>query len=47
VNTHCATKEAAITGLQLVVDLVMDDGGFWLSGLRCAPIRFSLVQPGR
>jgi hypothetical protein len=47
VNTHCATKEAAVTGLQCVVDGVMHDDRLWLSGLCCMPFRFSLIQLGR
>ena len=45
-NAHCATEEAAVTGLQLVVDGVMHNDWLWLSGLCCMPLRFSLIQLG-
>jgi hypothetical protein len=45
VNTHCATKEAAVTGLQFRVNRVLDDdrrlNRRWL---RCVPLRFSLIK---
>jgi len=48
VNTHCATKEAALTGLQFRVNRVLDDDRRldrrWL---RCVPLCFSLIKFGR
>jgi len=48
VNTHCATEEAAFTGLQFRVNRVLDDDRRrdcrWL---RCMPLRFSLIKFGR
>jgi hypothetical protein len=46
VNAHCATEEAAVTGLQRVVDGVMHDDRLRISGLRCMPLCFSLIQLG-
>jgi len=46
VNTHCATKEAAVAVLQCVIDFVMHDDWLRLSGLRCVPLCFSLVKFG-
>jgi len=47
VNAHCATKEAAVTGLQRVIDCVMHNDRLRLGRLRCMPIRFSLIKLGR
>jgi len=47
VNAHCATEEAAVTGLQRVINFVMHDGRLRFSGLRCVPLCFSLVKLGR
>jgi hypothetical protein len=45
VNAHCATKEAALTGLQRVINFVMHDDGLWLGRLGCVPLAFGAVQP--
>jgi len=44
---HCATKQAAIASLQLIVDWVLDDHRLWLFRLCCVPVSFGLVQLGR
>jgi hypothetical protein len=46
VNAHCATEEAAVTGLQRVINFVMHDDRLWISRLRCVPFRFGLIQLG-
>jgi len=48
VNTHCATEEAAITGLQVRINRVLDDDGqLDCRWLRCVPVGFSLIKLGR
>jgi hypothetical protein len=48
VNTHCATEEAAITGLQFRINRVLDDDRqLDRRRLRCVPLCFSLVKLGR
>jgi len=48
VNTHCATEEAAITGLQFRINRMLDDDRRldrrWL---RSVPIRLSFIQLAR
>jgi hypothetical protein len=48
VNTHCATEEAAVAGLQFRVNRVLDDDRRldrrWL---RCMPLCLSLIKFGR
>jgi hypothetical protein len=48
VNAHCATKEAALTGLQFSINRVLDDDR-WLDRrwLRSVPLFFGLVKLGR
>jgi hypothetical protein len=48
VNTHCATEEAAITGLQFRINRVLDDDRWFdRRWLRCVPLSFSLIKLGR
>jgi hypothetical protein len=48
VNAHCATEEAAGTGLQFRINRVLnDDGRLDCRRLRCVPLRFSLIKFGR
>jgi hypothetical protein len=47
VNAHCATEEAAVTGLERVIDFVMHDGRLRFSGLRCVPLAFGIIKPTR
>jgi hypothetical protein len=45
VNTHCATEEAAVAGLQFRVNRVIDDDRqLDCRWLRCVPLRFSLIK---
>jgi hypothetical protein len=48
VNTHCATEEAAVAGLQFRVNRVLEDhrrlDRRWL---RCVPLLFCLIKLGR
>jgi len=47
VNTHCATKEAAIARLHGVINEVIDNHRFGVDWLCCMPVRFSLIKFGR
>jgi len=46
VNTHCATEEAAVTGLQFRINRVLDDDRRldrrWL---RCVPLALGVIKP--
>jgi hypothetical protein len=45
VNTHCATEEAAVAGLQFRVNRVFDDHRrLDCRWLRCVPICFGFIQ---
>jgi len=44
---HCATEQAAVASLQLIVDWVLDDYRLWLFWLCCVPVSFGLIQLGR
>jgi hypothetical protein len=44
-DTHGATKKAAVAGLELIINFVMHDHWFWVGGLGCVPVALSVIQP--
>jgi hypothetical protein len=46
VDTHAATEQAAVAGLQGVVDWVLDDDWRWWLWLCCVPGVFGCIKLG-
>jgi hypothetical protein len=44
VDAHGAAQKAAVTGLKLVINFVVDDHRRWIGRLCCVPVGFSLVE---
>jgi hypothetical protein len=43
VNAHCAAQQAAFPSLQLLVNFVVNNDGFWGLWLACVPISLSAI----
>jgi hypothetical protein len=46
VDAYGATQKAAVAGLELFINLVLHDHGFWIGGLGCVPVGFGAIQLG-
>jgi len=44
VDAHGAAQEAAVAGLELFINFVVNDHRRWIGRLRCVPVLFSLVK---
>jgi len=43
---HGATQKAAVAGLKLVINFVVNDHREWIGRLCCVPIRFCFIELG-
>jgi hypothetical protein len=43
-DAHGATQKAAVAGLELFINFVVNDHRRWIGRLCCVPVRFSLVE---
>jgi len=44
VDAHGAAQEAAVAGLELLINFVVNDHRRWIGRLRCVPVRFCFVE---
>jgi len=44
VDAHGAAQKAAVAGLELFINFVVNDHRRWIGRLCCVPVRFSLVE---
>jgi hypothetical protein len=44
VDAHGAAQEAAVAGLKLFINFVVNDHRSWIGRLRCVPVRFGFVE---
>lgn len=44
VDAHGAAQEAAVAGLKLLINFVVNDHGRWIGRLRCVPVGFCFIQ---
>jgi hypothetical protein len=47
VDAHGAAQKAAVAGLKLFINFVVNDHRRWIGRLCCVPIRFSFVELAR